>query len=495
MKTVSGSPADTRDIRENDFVLAFSPTQEKFVYSESQVVMLRGPMGEGKTFAGVGGLIAHAARCGRDIRGALVRDTHQNIKISTIPDIQEMLGSLVTFHDDYKKMVIHSTPKVEMDLFGIDDPASLSKLQGPQYAIIWLEEPAPIIEKANAGLPRGVFEMALARAARQRGTVMRVQITQNPADETHWTEELASGPSVLAEDPETGDRIMFEVFNIPRGENRHANPLSRLANMAAFANDPGKYARYVEGRAAPVCKGKPVIPVYNPSLHYSDRELDVVEGSIGVRGWDSFHHPACVIAQYVPPGRLIIHDVCVGEGIGPRELIELQLLPLLNTQKYKGKIHNWRDIGDPSMLTPDQSSTAVSAAIVVEDLLDTRFEPGPVRWHNRINPTITAFTRLAPDGKPLIELSKSAYTLHRALNGGFHWKTDNNGNIVGSLPVNDEHSHPCQALMYMVAEVFPFEDEIDLKNRKKRMESQKDRMARAMSYSMSRPQSVALGGF
>ena len=41
-------------------------------------------------------------------------------------------------------------PTVE-DFFWIDDPASLSKLQGPQYAIIWLEEPAPIIEKQNAG--------------------------------------------------------------------------------------------------------------------------------------------------------------------------------------------------------------------------------------------------------------------------------------------------------------------------------------------------------
>ena len=126
-----------------------SPTQSEFAHADEEIIMLIGPMGEGKTFCGIASLLVHAARCGRNIRGALIRDTHQNIKISTIPDIQEALGNRVTFHDDYKKMIIHTTPRVEMDLFGIDDPASLSKLQGPQYAIIWLEEPAPIIEKAS----------------------------------------------------------------------------------------------------------------------------------------------------------------------------------------------------------------------------------------------------------------------------------------------------------------------------------------------------------
>jgi len=222
--------------------------------------MLIGPMGEGKTFCGITSLLVHAARCGRNIRGALIRDTHQNIKISTIPDIQETLGNRVTFHDDYKKMIIHTTPKVEMDLFGIDDPASLSKLQGPQYAIIWLEEPAPIIEKANAGLPREVFELAVARAARQRGTKMRVQITQNPADEDHWTASLANEPAVYGADPDTGFQIRKKVVRIPYGENRHLNAQARAAHRSVFKEGTRQYYRYVLGMEAPVQKGKKVTP-------------------------------------------------------------------------------------------------------------------------------------------------------------------------------------------------------------------------------------------
>jgi len=453
------------------------------VFSDAHVVMLKGPMGEGKTYAGVGAAIAHAQRCGRDIRGALIRDTHQNIKISTAPDIQQILGNFVTFHDDYKKMVIHSSPKVEIDLFGIDDPASLSKLQGPQYAFIWLEEPAPIIAKANAGLPRGVFNMAIARAARQTGTTLRVQITQNPADEDHWTEEVAHGPRVLATDPETGATIFLEVFNIPKGENKKLNPLARAANIAAFKDDPGKYARYVEGRAAAVSQGQAVVRTYNPSIHFSEHEeLDVINGAIGIRGWDAFHSPACIIGQYVPPGRLIIHDVCTDENVGVRELIDMHVKPLLNTPKYKDRIVEWRDIGDPSARTPDQSSTRQSAARVIESLLATRFEPGPTRWHARVDPAITAFTRLATDGQPLIRISRSAYILHRALNGGWYWKVDNNGNVIGTLPVKNKYSHPGDAFLYPVASLFPYE-QTDSKYSKLRKMSQKARMARAMSYS------------
>jgi len=480
-------------IQKNDFVFDFSQTQEQFVFSEAEVVMFMGPMGEGKTYGGVGGLIAHAQRCGCDIRGAMIRDTHQNIKISTAPDIQQILGNFVTFHDDYKKMVIHSTPRVDVDLFGIDDPASLSKLQGPQYAIIWLEEPAPIAEKANAGLPRGVFEMAIARAARQTGTIMRVQVTQNPADEDHWTEEVAQGPRILSRDPMTGTEITLEVFRIPYGENKKLNPHARAANIAAFKSDAGKYARYVEGRAASVCQGQPVVKTYHPATHYCQEvELPVIPGAIGVRGWDLFHSPACIIGQYVPPGRLIVHDVVTDTNVGVRELIEMRVKPLLNSPKYKGLIQEWRDIGDPSGRTPDQSSTRQSAARVIEDLLHTRFEPGPTRWDSRINPAITAFTRLSTDGRPLIELSRTAYPLHRSLNGGWHWKVDNNNRIIGNLPVKNEHSHPGDAFLYLVAELFPYELVNDTDRRAKKL-SQKARMARAMSYASAYGHKQAAG--
>lgn len=468
-------------INDNDLVFDPSPTQDAFVNSEANIVMLIGPMGEGKTFAGVFGLIRHAERCGKDIRAALIRDTHQNIKISTAPDIKEILGPFVEFKDDFKKMIIHSSPKVTCDCFGIDDQASLSKLQGPQYAVIWLEEPAPVIEKINAGLPRGVFDMSLARASRQTGTKMRVQVTQNPADEDHWTEEVFNKPRVYASDPITGAEIIKECFRIAPRENKYLNPLSRAANIAAFQDDPGKLARYVEGRAAPVNQGARVISTYNSATHFlQDHELPVVQDATGVRFWDGYHHPCCIIGQLIPPHRLIIHDVIYGEGMGTRELITHYLQPMLATAKYKDKIHHWRDIGDPSMQVGDQSTINESAAICINTLLGASFEPGPVRWPARIDPSTTAFNRNALNGLPMIQLSKTAYFLHRALNGGWHWKIDNNNHIIGTEPVKNQFSHVGDALLYGNAIVFPFESALPYE--KLRQISQKDRMSRAMSY-------------
>jgi hypothetical protein len=428
------------------------------------------------TVAGLVGLIVHAQRCGRDIRCAIIRDTFQNIKTSTKPDIEEYLGNWVRFSDGGKKMVINCNPKVECDLFGIDDPASISKLQGPQYACIWLEEPAPIYEKANAGLPREVFSMALARASRQRGTRMRVQITQNPADEEHWTSILADEPEeyLIAED---GTIIYKKVYRIKRGENRHLSAVTRAANMAAFKGDPAKWQRYVEGEIATVHLGKKVTPGYEPKIHFSDKILPVLKGE-AIMMWDGWLHPACILAQYNEIKQLVFHDVLYDEGVGTKELIEEQIIPLLNSPKWKDKITSWRAIGDPSMKDPDQRSIRSSAAREIEKVFKTRFEAGPAKWHTRKEPLNSCFKRLLNGGHPAIILSRSATRLHRALKGAWHYKQDNNGNIIGDKPVkNNAACHIGDAFSYGIAILMPYEVR---KKLKKIAEEQK--MKRALSY-------------
>jgi hypothetical protein len=447
------------EIRDNDLFFDLSPIQSKFVHSDANIVQLKGPMGEGKTYCGGVACVRHAQRAKMAIRGALIRDTHTNIEISTIISLKETFGSYVSFHKDNRVMKIRCNPEVEMDLFGIDDPASLSRLQGPLYSFVWIEEPAPIIDRANAGVSEDVFRMCVARAARQSGAPMRVQITQNPAEETHWTEMLANAPYIYEQDVETGDVITKKTFDLPYGENKYLNKIARLANKAAFKNDPGKWTRYVEGRAAPVYVGKKVTTGYISTIHFSKTELPVVPNCIGVRFWDGWHHPACIIGQIVPPGRLIIHTSCQfedGSG-GVVELIAVKVNPILNSRKYKNLIPGWRDIGDPSMATPDQSSRSTSAAKKIEELLDgARFEPGPALFQHRLPSTNVALGTNSPDGSgPLILLSSTAYSLHRALNGGWHWKTDNSGKIIGTIPEKGPAADLADAFCYGVSTIFP----------------------------------------
>jgi hypothetical protein len=474
-----------------DLVFELSPTQAAFVHSTAQICHLVGGFGEGKTFAGVAAMIAHAQRCRQNIRTCLLRDTHVNIKTATVPSIKEILGDWVRFQDNYKKMYIQTKPPIECDLFGIDDPASESKLQGPEYALIWLEEPAPIHEKSNAGLPRSVYELALARASRQKRTQPRVQITQNPGDETHWTTELLDEPEEYMTVEIDGETITIikHTFRIPKGENKHLSRLSRAMNMAAFKDDPGKWERYVEGRTATVQIGRAVTPNYNPLIHFSQKILPVYPGLPAVRGWDSYQHPCCGTFQVNPHGQLVVHDVLMDEGIGPQELIDEQIMPLLNSPKWKNKVPAaaWREIGDPTMRTPDQSTTARTTARIITDRFGTRFEPGPTRWPARIEPVTYHLKRLVGAGLPAILLSASALPLHKALRGGWRWKTDNSGRIVGKTPVKNEHSHAGDMFSYVVSVLMPYSLRAEVNRAERAQRSHRRAESYGMGGAMRRP--------
>lgn len=465
----------------SDIVFQLSPTQKAFVQSTANINHLTGPMGEGKTHSAVARMIAHAYRCKlRPLRAAIIRDTHENIKTSTAVSIREILGDRAVFKNDDKKLFIKAEYPIECDLFGIDDQASISKLQGPQYGTIWLEEPAPIHEKANAGLPREVFDAAISRCGRQAGSIPNLQITQNPADENHWTSELIDEPDeyMTADD---GTVITKQTFHIAKGENTFLSSMQRAMNMAAFKNDPGKWARYVEGKVASVNLGKAVTPGYGPDFHYSQKILPFFPKLDAFRFWDGYQHPACIIAQWNPIGQLVIHDCLTIDNAGVKELIENKLNPLLLTPKYAGKVVRFRDIGDPSMMTPDQSTRTVTAAKRVAEMLKSRFEPGPVRWNNRIDPLNNALSKTIVNARPLIQISASAAPVHKALKGGWHFKVDNNGNRMGELPVKNEHDHVGMALAYGLAIVLPYNAREQYKKNKD-IADRMTRMKRAASY-------------
>ena len=80
----------------------------------------------------------------------------------------------------------------------------------------------------------------------------------------------------------------------------------------------------------------------------------------------------------------------------------------------------------------------------------------------------------------MIYVSSSAYDLHRALNGGWHFKSNNSGNIIGNLPVKDKAADVGDAAAYGVAAVLPYVriPNIPAKNRNPNFNP----MKRAMSY-------------
>ena len=431
-----------------------SPTQKEFVISQKVVNIIVSNTGEGKTFASIAAILYHAQRCGKPIRAAIVRDTHENIKTSTAVSIREFFDKYPVayrFKNDDKELAIFSQPRIDVRLFGIDDLGALSKLQGPEYALIWLEEPAPMVDRINAGLSEEVFNAALVRCARQKGTEARLQISMNPADEDHWTHRrFIEDPDIDFENP----LITKQVWFVPYGENQFVSETSRQAVKAAYKDDPAAYTRYVLGQFAAVYRGKKVTPEYNPLIHLAPGPLEPGRGLISFRYWDGWHNPTCGLGQITQTGRLVFLETLRLEGSDIRTLIETQVEPLLNSPRWKGKAKAWRDIGDFSMKQPDQSNRQESAARVVEDAFRTIFEAGPPRWEIMKLGLKRGFnTNIL--GLPAIIVCPTNKLLHRGLSGAWHYKTDNAGNITNLLPEKDEISHVCDGFANGVNVLLP----------------------------------------
>jgi hypothetical protein len=437
-----------------DFHLA--KTASLYVNSSAVVNAIISNTGEGKTYASVAAMPIHAKRCGKKIRCAIVRDTHENIKNSTAISIKEAFENYpeyYKFKNDFKKLEIYSDPPCDVDLFGIDDLGSLSKLQGPEYALIWLEEPAPMADKVNAGLPVEVFRAALVRCARQKGTKPRLQISMNPADESHWTyKELIDAPDVLPEYP----LITKRVFFVPYGENKYVSEESRQAVKLAYKDDPASYARYVEGKFATIFRGNPVTPLYNRGRHLAGTPLVPARGLSGFAFFDAWHNPSCVLGQITLANRLIFIDTVQLLHSDIATLVETMVLPLMNHPRWKDKCREWRVGGDRSMLIPDQSNRHQNAAKTLMSYFPgCSFEPGPKLWDVMKLGIANALRGSDYRGEPLVVISKDNRLLDRGLGGAWHYKTDNSGNIVGKVPEKDEISHPCDAWANAVCVLLP----------------------------------------
>jgi hypothetical protein len=461
-------------MEELNLEFSFSPTVSDFINSTKTITILIAPLGEGKTFGCIGAMLAHAKRCGGKIRCAILRDTLENIKLSIVPSFQEFFQDApqcYRFNNEFKELLISyydpeagMAVRIEVDLFGIDDPAALGKLQGSSaYSLIWLNEPAPIADKANAGLSVDVYRVAVIRAVRHTATPGRLLVDMNPADEAHWSfHEFIEVPDIDPEFP----LIQKQVWHVPYGENTKLKDESRQAARKMYANSPAEYARYVEGKFAVIYQGEKVTPYYKRDIHLLPYEAEPAKGLECVRLWDSWGSPACILGQITTISRLIIYNCCIIQGNSDiRTLISTQVEPLMNSPRWKGKAKSWRDIGDFTMAMRDQSNVEESAKLVIQRAFKGRFEPGPSTWKMVKQGLDSMFeTHGLIQGLPSVQLDPvGAALLDRALNGAWHYPTDNAGRRTRDKPVKDQWSHLGDAFANGCAVLRPSSRKADIK--------------------------------
>ena len=445
-----------------------SPTQHEFIMSEALENCLVGPRGEGKTDAGIMSIHMHASkqdRAYRPIPWAIIRDTWKNLERTTLqsflnPAPQSFAASIrsrIRSRDGGKMLELPGWWKIYM--FGVDTTSDLNAVLSLQLGGGWVEEAAPAAEEETIGT--GIAETAynlLATSLRHPVTTnRRLQITENYPDEDHWS-------WVKFWDQGNDDR---RLFRIPRGENKHIDDQYRKNMERALATRPDLLARLVYGKPARVQVGVAATPEYDESIHRSKITLDPLPSVVGFRFWDGGLNPTCVFAQITPNGQLIILDT-VRRDLkgGVKQLIEEKVKPLMAMRYPWEIVKHWRDLGDPSMLNPEQSDSDVTAAgIIEEELLSTindhaRFEGGVASWTTRREVISSFLMERIGEHQPKLLLSKHEGILHRSLSGGWHYFRDQKGNVLRDTPVKDIHSHPGDALTHAVAKLFPLQPEI-----------------------------------
>lgn len=499
MSTAILTPPD-----QNVLTLKLSATQFDFCEDDSRIVWLEGPAGEGKTYSGIAGALRHRQRMveyyerlapGRPVRPmamAIIRDTHVNLKTNTLKSIQRAFPGMFAFRDDAKKMFQvgcdiadlnawyekpHDDPPswIDCSLFGMDDLKSLDRIQGGEYDIIWIEEPAPILSNGNNGIRREVYLICAQRTRGTRnpddptdtGVPKRLQITMNPADEEHWTSQEQDNPIIE----------QMSVYRIKPGENRFLSDLDRQMTAKIFEGRSDLHARFVEGKRAKVYDGVAVTPEFNESLHVAKDWILPDPNMEVMRMWDGGLNPSCVLGQITPSGRLMFLDSMVGQNMGMEQLIETKLKYVLGRPRYQ-RIKRWRDIGDPSLKTPEAANSDYSAAGVIEQKLRTSYEPGVMSWQLRRESLKYILTQM-PSGVPMVQVSprttegEKINWIKNGFAGGYCYKVTPDGRVITDVPLKNMFSHPCDAVSHAVAHIWFRPKEQDHGNGRSRIVEQK----------------------
>ncbi len=486
-----------------------SETQEAFMRSTVLENMIVSPRGEGKTDVCIMSMTHHAGflqdKKFRPIPWAIVRDTWKNLERTTLRSfLYPRPGSFPAMIRP-KLRIRDGGRFIELPglwtafLFGVDTPDDIDQLQSMQLGGLWIEEAAPAMqEEIGKGIAEEVWTIGITSLSHQLmsvsaseflremggplsvpkwspkelkeglllgclvrsddGTIVvrnrRAQISENYPSEDHWTwVRFYENPSP--------DRALFRI---PREENTHIDSQYRDNMAAALVGRQDLLDRLVEGRPAHVQMGESVTPDYRESINgipwHRSKSVLVPNPNLTVyRFWDGDLNPSVHFAQVTPRGRFVGLSTLRAAGIGMKQFITNIVKPHIAEKYYN--CTKWRDLGDPTLADRDPSDSTLNAKKVLEEELGTHYEGGLSNLKGlfgRLEAMRDLLTQTI-DGESKNVLSKDDKIMHRALNGGWHFRKKPNGEIDRSEPVNDSNSHPASGLSHGIALIYKYQKE------------------------------------
>jgi hypothetical protein len=452
------------------------PVAEAFMHDRSEISVINGPVGSGKTTAAIMKSVKLASEqqpsarhkgpgpgAGewwpmRRVRCCVVRDTYRQLWRSTMPSwfsrFPKTVGSFTGAENAPASHVIpfalpdRTLVELSMDFIAIGDQAVEDVLRGYEPTWFYLNELDLLSQE--------VFIYAQGRYGRfppmEDGgpTWQGILADCNAPELDSWLYEttfLASPAELKAK--------RTALFRQPGGMDPQAENLANLPGGRGYyerqvANAPDWYVqRMVHNRAGHSRAGKPVYPEWNDLVHVARSSHPGVPQLPLIVGLDAGMQPAATFSQRLPSGRWLILAELVSEpGTGPKRFGG-NLAQMLR-QRFP-RHDTIVGICDPSALYgADKKAGEKDWSEIVAAEAGIRIRPAPTndpvaRWEAVRRPLT-----LLIDGQPALQLNPQCRVLRAGFNAGYRFRK-----IAGTTArFNTEQaektaeSHPHDALQY-----------------------------------------------
>lgn len=475
-----------------------SPTLEDFLHDDSDVRVLVGPFGGGKSYACCFDIMARAQAtppCPRDniryFRCLVARNTYDELLGTTMKTWLEVwkpeIWGRATF-GNLPEHVIHCEPEggepglhLEVQFRAFDRIKDLRKMLSREVSMVWMNEARE--------LPEALLDVATGRIRRYPAVKDRtpgahywfgIILDTNPYDDMSWMARLERErpqgyaffrqPPAVLEVREKSDGVYESVeLDVPdlqfgpgelieQGErlwavNPAAENLPHLDERYYESQIAGKsvaYIRcYLQGRNVYVQEGEPVIPEFNEAACVRD-ELPILETELQLWvdcGGGTLNN-AFIVAQRHPsrPAWFVHFELyCPNMGLAQAcETLDLALRERFGERASSIRL-GW---GDPAGSTRDGVYERTAFDILRDHGYRIRGAPDK-SVQGRIE-AIKAPLNRSIDGRPGFQVHRSCTRLIRGLAGRWRYREyeSTTGPKFSPEPVKDEWSHLCDALGY-----------------------------------------------
>ncbi len=399
----------------------YIPTATGLVAHEddSFVRVLMGPYGSGKSTWAIEEIVQRACEMPRWYSGrrksrwGIVRNTSGELSTTTLAtwlawfgelgDISKRQKPIMTYEHTFSDG--HGLIELELLFIALDRPEDVRKIKSLELTGCYINELSEVPKAALAHM-KGRVNRYPSKAFCQEHYWSGIIADTNPPEDDHWIykdfeEQAFPNHKLFKQPPGLIKNDAKRWVRNPAADNASHLP-DNYYEMLAEGQSQEFIKVFCLGLYGSVGFGKRVFPEFNPDFHAVD-QLDAIQGSPLILGWDFGLTPACVVLQLSARGQVLVLKEYVAEGMGIRTFAESIVIPGLARDFPYCKVGT--SVADPA---GSHRSEVVEEMSCIGELTSLGIPTSSART-NDLEPrlgSIRFFLNRMIDGKPALLLNR-----------------------------------------------------------------------------------------